>query len=229
MKSSAIIISLLLLTVCICACDTMDNDVPLLPPLPVAQDDNEHMFGVDKNINMETIDDYLGRDDVAYLDVRMLYDPARYEEIGGDPNLSRTIRGFRIIPYPYIATLTELPVAGAYSGPCLYDVTWGDDSRVLSVVANYKESDIILSELFPQDKSIFLMCGGGGYSSLMKSLLVFLGWDESKIYITGANWGYSGENSVELVIYPEDAREREIIATWRTDYVYIDFFRLTPA
>ena len=41
-------------------------------------------FGIDKNINESNIDNYLNRTDIVYRDVRMLKDPANYEEIGGD-------------------------------------------------------------------------------------------------------------------------------------------------
>ena len=45
-------------------------------------------FGIDKNINESNIDNYLNRTDIVYRDVRMLKDPANYEEIGGDSYLS---------------------------------------------------------------------------------------------------------------------------------------------
>jgi len=43
--------------------------------LPKPSVDTESMFGVDKNINIGTIDEWLGREDVVYVDVRMLVDP----------------------------------------------------------------------------------------------------------------------------------------------------------
>lgn len=196
--------------------------------LPPAEPDAESQFGVDKNINISTIDSWLNRDDVVYRDVRMLFDPAEYASIGGNADLSRTIKGFKIVPYPYIATLTALPVSGAYDGDRLFTVTWGEDGTINSAEANYKESTMILEELFPKDKAIFLMCGGGGYSGMMKSLLIFLGWDDSKLYNIGGNWGYTGSNSQELIVYPEEAGGDNIYATWRADYAYIDFSRLQP-
>lgn len=194
--------------------------------LPTADPDLDSQFGVDKNINIDTIDDWLNRDDAVYRDVRMLFDPADYAAIGGEADLTHTIEGFKIVPYPYIATLSQLPVSGAYSGDCLFKVTWGDDGSVVSAEPNYEESVMILEELFPKEKAIFLMCGGGGYSGMMKSLLIFLGWDESKLYNIGANWSYKGEQSQELIVYPEDADGDKIYAMWRADYAYIDFTRL---
>jgi len=195
-------------------------------PLPAPEVDTESQFGVDKNINMTTIDAYVGRDDVIYRDVRMLFDPADYASIDGDADLSRTIKGFKVVPYPYLATLGALPVANAYAGKTLFDVTWNADGTIAAVSENYRESMLILEELFPKDKPIFLMCGGGGYAGMTKSLLMYLGWDEALLYNIGANWEYKGENGLELIVYPEDANDENIYATWRADYAYIDFERL---
>ena len=197
--------------------------------LPSSEPDADSRFGVDKNINMQTIDGYLGRDDVEYIDVRMLFDPADYGAIGGEANLTRTIEGFKIVPYPYMASLAALPVEGAYDGSCLYTLTWGENGEIASATPNYAESAMILEELFPKDKAIFIMCGGGGYSGMTKSLLIYLGWDAGLLYNIGANWTYTGDHALELVIYPEDANGNNIYATWRADYAYIDFARLNPA
>lgn len=220
MKKFSLFLVIATLLTLLSACGTVQK------PLPIAQPDSNSQFGVDKNINIDTIDNWLGRDDVVYRDVRMLFDPADYSAIGGDADLSRTIEGFKIVPYPYIATLQKLPVSGAYEGDCLFSVTWGDDGTVVSAEPNYEESMMILEELFPKDKAIFLMCGGGGYSGMMRSLLVFLGWDATKLYNIGGNWSYKGEHSLELIVYPEDASGDKIYATWRADYANIDFSRL---
>lgn len=204
------------------------DDGPGSEPLPAPSADPDSMFGVDENINMETIDNYLGRDDVAYIDVRMLFDPADYSAIGGEADLTRTIQGFKIVPFPYIATLSPLPVSGAYAGPCLYTLAWDEEGGIASAVPNYMESELILSELFPKDKAIFIMCGGGGYSAMIKSLLIYLGWDENLLYNIGANWSYNGANRLELVIYPDEADGDIIYATWRADYAYIEFEKLHP-
>ena len=223
MKKTISILALILVLVLLISCNDFRSGKQ--KPLPKSEPDSESPFGIDKNINMTTIDGYLNREDSIYIDMRMLFDPADFSSIGGDADLSRTIKGFRIVPYPYIATLNALPVAGAYDGNCLFSVIW-DGSEVVSAEANYIESNIILEELFPKDKAIFLMCGGGGYSGMMKSLLIYLGWNEESVYNIGGNWSYLGNNSEELIIYPEDASDRKIYATWRADYTYIDFSRL---
>ena len=196
--------------------------------LPASEPDETNMFGVDKNINMETLDQYLLRDDVAYRDVRMLFDPADYAAIGGNADLASTVEGFRIVPYPYLATLSALPVAGAYDGDTLYTLTWNEDGSIATATANYEESMLVLEDLFPKDKAIFLMCGGGGYAGMTKSLLIFLGWDPALLYNVGGNWSYQGDHGVELIQYSEDANGNDYFATWRADYAYIDFSRLHP-
>ncbi len=209
-----------------CAADK--NETPKLPELPLPHADESSQFGIDKNINQQTIDEWLGRDDVAYRDVRMLFDPADYGSIGGEADLTATIEGFKVVPYPYLATMQSLPVANAYQGNKLFEVVWNRDGSVKSAEPLYEESMMILEELFPKDKAIFLMCGGGGYAGMTKQLLLFLGWDENKLYNTGANWTYTGDHALELVVYPEDKDGNNIYATWRADYAYIDFERLQP-
>lgn len=194
--------------------------------LPIAEPDTDNQFGVDKNITIENIDAYLGREDTVYRDMRMLFDPADYESIGGEADLSSTIQGFKVVPYPYIASLNTLPVSGAYDGDCLFAVQWAEDGSIKMAKANYEESTMALEELFPKDKNIILTCGGGGYAGMMRSLLIHLGWDESKLYNIGGAWQYKGDNKLEIISYPEDANEDPIFATWRADYAYIDFARL---
>ncbi len=196
--------------------------------LPASQPDETNMFGVDLNINMATLDEYLGRDDVVYRDVRMLFDPADYAAIGGNADLASTVEGFRIVPYPYLATLTALPVSGAYEGDTLFTLTWNEDGSIATATANYEESMLVLEDLFPKDKAIFLMCGGGGYAGMTKSLLIFLGWDPALLYNVGGNWAYEGDHAVELIQYSEDANGNDYFCTWRADYALIDFSRLHP-
>lgn len=151
-------------------------------------------LGIDKNINEDTIDEYLNREDSVYRDMRMLEDPGNYEAIGGDRFLSGYIEGFEVIPLPYIIPVTGLPneVGDTYTGTTLFY----DDNG--TYIANYEESIDIIEKIFPKDKVIFLMCGGGGYAGITKNFLVSLGWDENKIYNTGGYWYYKGEHSINV-------------------------------
>ena len=227
-----IISAVLVLTMIFCfsACATSpaadDSSAKTVKDLPKAEVDTESQFGVDKNITIANIDDYLGREDSVYRDMRLLFDPADYAAIGGDADLSVAIEGFKITPFPYIGTLQALPVDGAYTGDCLYTIVWNDDGSIESATPNYEESEMIMKELFPQDKNIFLVCGGGGYAGMTRTFLLFLGWDETKVYNIGGAWQYEGVNGKELIVYPEDANDNVIDATWRADYAYIDFTRL---
>ena len=164
-------------------------------PTPELSEGQRGELGIDKNVNESTIDSYLGRSDSVYRDLRMLEDPGNYEAIGGDSKMSGFVRGFEVVPFPYIVNVTGLPeaVGGTYSGPTLFH-----QHSDGSYTANYQESMDILEGLFPRDKVLFLMCGGGGYSGMMKNMLVALGWDESKIYDVGGYWFYEGENKVDV-------------------------------
>lgn len=163
-------------------------------PVPEITSGLRGEFGIDKNINEETIDKYLGRSDSVYRDMRMLKDPGNYEAIGGDSYLSGFIKGFEVVPYPYLVNVTGLPseVGETYIGDTLFTFENG------VYRANYEESLKILEYLFPRDKYIFLICGGGGYAGMTKSLLVNLGWDSNKIYNVGGFWYYNGNNRVDV-------------------------------
>ncbi len=179
-------------------------------------------FGIDKNINEKTIDDYLGRDDSVYRDMRMLKDPGDYEAIGGDSYLSGFVKGFEVVPYPYLVNVSGLPeeVGDTYTGKTLFTEKDGE------YTANYEESMDILEYLFPKDKNIFLMCGGGGYAGMTKNLLVALGWDADKIYNVGGYWYYDGDNNVEVknTKYGDTTYD-----FWKVPYHDIDFDSLHEA
>ena len=164
-------------------------------PVPELSEGQRGELGIDKNVNESTIDEYLNRSDAVYRDLRMLKDPGNYEAIGGDSYLSGFVDGFEVVPFPYIVNVTGLPevVGGTYAGPTLF--RQHSDG---SYTANYAESMDIIEGLFPKDKVIFLMCGGGGYSGMMKNMLVKLGWDENKIYDVGGYWFYEGDNAVQV-------------------------------
>ena len=84
------------------------NNNELIPlPKPEITDGVRSTFGIDKNINEETIDKYLNRSDSVYRDMRMLEDPGNYEAIGGDSHLSGIIEGFEVIPYPYLTEVKD--------------------------------------------------------------------------------------------------------------------------
>ena len=197
--------------------DTTNNVEETLPKPEISEGIRGEQFGIDKNINESTIDEYLGRSDSVYRDMRMLKDPGNYEAIGGDSYLSGFVEGFEVIPYPYLTNVTGLPeeVGETYTGETLFTQ---DESG--NYVANYEESMEILEAIFPKDKNIFLMCGGGGYAGMTKTMLVALGWDENKIYNVGAFWSYNGNNKVEVkkTIDGEDYYNFSIVPYYNIDF-----------
>ncbi len=197
--------------------DTTNNVEEALPKPEISEGIRGEQFGIDKNINESTIDEYLGRSDSVYRDMRMLKDPGNYEAIGGDSYLSGFVNGFEVIPLPYLTNVTGLPedVGETYTGDTLFTQ---DDSG--NYVANYEESMEILEAIFPKDKNIFLMCGGGGYAGMTKTMLVALGWDEDKIYNVGAYWSYNGNNKIEVkkTIDGEDYYNFSIVPYYNIDF-----------
>ena len=199
----------------------INNKLPKLPKPEVAEGERG-LLGIDKNINEKVIDKYLNREDSVYRDMRMLEDPAQYEEIGGDRYLSGYIKGFEIVPLPYIIPVTNLPkeVGETYTGNTLF-FKMSDGTYV----PMYKESMDIIEKLFPKDKIIFLMCGGGGYAGMMKEFLVSQGWNKDKIYVVGGYWYYEGKNDIKV---PKKANGRKLDYDFsEVPYHEIDFTELT--
>lgn len=197
--------------------------------LPASTVDESSMFGVDKNITVDTIDNWLGRDDVAYIDVRMLVDPGDYTKIGGDPVLSGTVEGFEVVPYPFLANLTGLPEAVAatqYTGPTLFTLTWDAKGNIASITPNFRESEMIIQDLFPKDKAIFLMCGGGGYAGFTRGLLIKLGYSPEKLYNIGGFWNYKGGHKQHIKVSYGENNKYEYNALHRLKYHLIQFDQL---
>ena len=104
-------------------------------------DMNSQSFGVDKNINVGTIDNYLNLENVVYRDMRLLVDSQGYDDLTPTSSgmLTATIEGFRISSLPYIANLWEgmLPpgVLEDYQGKDLgytplFNVVWKENGEI---------------------------------------------------------------------------------------------------
>lgn len=192
-------------------------------PKPELSSGQRRTLGIDKNINEKTIDKYLDRKDSVYYDVRMLKDEADWEKIGGDSYLSGFVKGFEVLPYPYLVDDSinkdlEKIVGEGYIWKSLFTNNNGNYK------SNYKESLEILEYFFSKNKNIFLMCGGGGYAGQTKKLLVSLGWDENKIYDVGGYWYYSGKNNIKVKV---KRNKKDTYDFWKVTYHNIDFTTLT--
>ena len=233
MKKIISTLLLVILAVGFVGCSCKEKKVPSAEA--GAFDMNSQTFGVDKNVNVETIDNYLNLDNVVYRDMRLLVDSQGYDGLTPSSSgmLTATIEGFRISPLPYIANLWEgmlpppvldNPVEVDYTP--LFTVVWGENGEVVTVSENYEESMHVLKEIFPQDKLIFLMCGGGGYAWMTKQILVKLGYDETKVYNLGGFWAYTGNHRVELETYydgeVEGAYEEKFYSFYNANYMAID-------
>lgn len=214
MKSKKFVFILLIILIGVLGCSNKNY-----LPKPTVTGGERGSLGIDKNINELTIDDYLNRTDSVYRDMRMLKDPANYENIGGDSYLSGFVKGFEVVPYPYLVNVLGLPssVGNTYSGKTLF--TYENNQYT----PNYVESLEILEYLFPKDKYIFLMCGGGGYAGMAKNMLVSLGWDSDKIYNVGGYWYYNGKNNV---IVKNEKYDKVSYDFWKVTYHDIDFNNL---
>ena len=210
MKKAIKVFVLLIAVIFICGCEKS-------LPKPEITKGVRGDLGIDKNINESNIDKYLNRDDAVYRDMRMLVDEANYENIGGDSYLSGFVKGFEVVPYPYLVNVVGLPkeVGNSYEGPTLFTVDENGNYK-----ANYKESLDILKYLFPKNKTIFLMCGGGGYAGMTKNLLVANGWDKDKIYNVGGYWYYKGKNNVQVKRTENDKTYYDF---YKVNYHNIDF------
>lgn len=218
-KVILIILSIIILVVLVSVLLFFINDKQNKLPKPEVTSGVRGEFGIDKNVNEETIDNYLGRSDSVYRDMRMLKDPGNYEAIGGDSYLSGFVKGFEVVPFPYVVNVSGLPdeVGKTYTGKTLFTEKNGN------YTPNYEESMDVLEYLFPKDKNIFLMCGGGGYAGMMKNMLIELGWDENKIYNVGGYWYYKGENNV---LVKRTINNEVTYDFWKIPYHDIDFSML---
>ena len=220
-KTAFSLILLLVLSFTLVGCGKTVEENNSLPKPEVTDGIRGEQFGIDKNINEETIDNYLGREDTVYRDMRMLKDPGNYEAIGGDSYLSGFVKGFEVVPFPYLVNVTGLPeeVGDTYTGKTLFTYTEKDGYK-----ANYEESMDILEYYFPKDKKIFLMCGGGGYAGMTKTMLISLGWDENKIYNVGGYWFYTGKNNVMV---KRTVDKKDVYDFWKVTVHDFDFDELT--
>ena len=125
-------------------------------------------------INYENITEYLDREDVDYIDLQER-----------DAYYKGHLKGFRNVEF-----FSKIYPSGGGAGDTqlFYE---GADGRF---APRYVNSVEILETLFPKDKTLFLMCGGGVRVVPMMQLLKQYGWDMSKVYNVGGMSHYTVQN-----------------------------------
>lgn len=154
-------------------------------------------------ITSDNLRQYMFRSDVVYIDLRDYEDYAK-----------KHLKGFEVIPY-----LALIFNADADKDPSLPQLYGGDPTDPVPV---YEESDELLAALFPKNKTLFVMCQGGGRASNMMHILKARGWDMSKVYNVGGMAHYTGAEYKDLVT---DTPEILLTAT----YNFEGLTRIAPA
>ncbi len=144
------------------------------------------------SINPSNLHEYLGRDDVLYIDLRDFGD---YQQ--------KHLRNFECIPYFAYIFNAEAP-----TNPELIQLYGG---TVAEPVSTYAESDDLLEVLFPRDATLFLMCQSGGRVAQCMSLLQAKGYDMSRIYNVGGMGQYTDAAYKPYIV---DALEFKVNATY---------------
>jgi rhodanese-related sulfurtransferase len=143
-----------MLTLTLAGCAGDANELPAIP----------------EEVTMDTVDDFLGRPDVQYVDLRNFDDKMK----------SGYIAGFEFIPFfDYLE---------------YEDVLVRTDGNWEFAAADIK-SQAGLRGLFDEDKTIFLMCGSGTRAGFVLAALEELGY-ENVINVGGIS-NYAGDNMVD--------------------------------
>lgn len=143
------------------------------------------------SITVDNLYNYLGREDVVYIDLRDYGDYAQ-----------KHLRNFEVVPYfAYIFNAN----AGTDGNIQLFG------GSVTEPTATYDSSVAVLEALIPQDTTVFLMCQSGGRVAQCMNLLDALGWDMSKIYNVGGMGQFTG---AEYEAYTTNTEEFGLEATY---------------
>lgn len=143
-----------------------------LDPLPAARKDEcaSNTYGATcSTINKDNLFEYMGRSDVAYVDLR---DFAEYQ-------------------FSYLEGFTHVQFFAD-----IWNRDGVENSKHLfnkDYTPAYKDSVKILETLIPKDKTVFLMCASGGRVVQMMDILELNGWDMSKVYNVGGMNNYKAD------------------------------------
>lgn len=124
------------------------------------------------SVNPENLDQYLNRNDVLYIDIRDFKDTTM-----------KRFRNFEVVPYfAYIFN------ANAHTDENLIQLFGGTPAEPIAV---YVESEILLNQFFPKDKTLFIICAAGGRVNQLMNILKAYGYDMSRVYNIGGVGQYT--------------------------------------
>ena len=168
MRKIMILFVALALTLTLAGC-TKEVIVEVEVPVDVIVEVPIELPDIPTNLDMEDLDDYLGRPDVQYVDLRNFDDKLN----------SGYIAGFEFIPFFDYLEKTDILVRA--------DGDW-----------TFAAADIVsqgaLRALFNEDKTIFLMCGSGTRAGYVMAALESLGYTD--VINVGGIGVYVGDNLV---------------------------------
>ena len=152
-------------------------------PAPTSEEGN---YSVDaSSITSENLDQYLGRNDVVYIDLRDYNDYAK-----------KHFKNFEAFPFFALVwnenANTDETLVQLYGGP------------IEETTAVYTASESIINSMFPKDKTIFLMCQSGGRVAMMMQILEDNGYDMSKIYNIGGLAQYTDSMYTDYITNTEE-------------------------
>ena len=165
--------------------ETIKNEIPI-------KNDIEGVSIESSSINTKNIDEYLFRDDVMYVDLRP------YAEIVKEGHIA----GFSFYPfYDFIANKEgTVDKEGNRIDNRLFKMKneKGMLGEVGNFIPNYKESEIILKDLFPKNKYIFAITISCNETIYFFNLLLQYGYDASLLYNIG---GFSIGTGLDNLAY----------------------------
>ena len=156
MKKLLLLLAVLSLSLTLSACGENTVEVPAeLPELPEV-------------IDMTNVDEYLGRPDVQYVDLRNFDDKMK----------DGYVAGFEMIPF--------------------FDYLEAEDILVRTNDWTFEAAGLVsedaINNLFDMDKTIFLMCGSGTRAGFVKDALESAGY--TNVYNVGGLGTYEGDHKV---------------------------------
>jgi len=187
-------------------------------------DDKATRYGADcSSINKDNLEEYLGRSDVYYVDVRnstavgtfyrksatgtfkkvVVNNKDTYVEIAQGEEVAATDR------YEAYQQLDPSTYSGAHLKgfgnveffAYVYDSSANHSGKQLfykgedgRFVPRYATSVATLEALFPKDKTLFIMCQSGGRVVTLMQLLDQFGWNMENVYNVGGMSSYTNED-----------------------------------